>query len=207
MKAVKPISSEPVLYLMAVVMAIGAGLSMIFTTDHRWLDWHLSRLGEGGQLSAVIFNAGAGLCSLLMGVFAHRLLEDILALKGAHYDISRAETVIGIGFGTIAVCMMGIAVFPFDTFPTIHNTFGYGMTVSFVLLILLLPRVLRVFSRRFTAFTFAFVGCMAALFGVYFATGGTGIHLIFIEMLVLVYFYAWAIVLTKTIRQKVADLQ
>lgn len=208
MKVAKSISSEPVLYLMAAVMTVGAGLSMMFTTDHRWLDWHLSRLGEGGQLSAVIFNVGVGLCALLMGVFTHRLVDDVALLRtGKGHSVQLAETVIGVGLGCIAVCMMGIAVFPFDAFPFVHNIFGYGMTLSFVALIIIIPTVLKIFSRRFTVSTYAFVVCMAILFGGYFATSGRALHLIFIEMLVLVYFYAWAIVLTKTIRHNVARLQ
>lgn len=202
MKAKKSFPSELLLYLMASVMACGIGLSIVFTTDQRWLDWHLSKLGEGGQLAAIVFNTGAVLSGLVMAAFAHKLVGDIRALKVAKPIKNRAEVLLQTGFRVIAVCMMGIGLFPFDRFPVIHNFFGYGTTLMFASLVILVPLVLPVVTLRFQQVTYAFVACLAIMFAVYFASNSAVLRLLYIELIALACFYAWAIILTRTIRQK-----
>lgn len=194
------ISSEPILYLIAAIMAVGGLLSAAMTADPRWMQWHLSRLGEGGHVSAVVFNLSCALSSLLMGEFARRIVNDLAIITMPRATLEAARRIVGVGLGLVAVCMMGIAVFPFDHYPVVHNIFGYGMTLVYVVIITQLPTLLPVFTRVFMAFTYAFVALMVVLFGVYFATGGTRPHLIYIEITGLLFFFVWVIMLVRSIR-------
>ena len=181
-------------------MAVGGFLSAAMTADPRWMEWHLSRLGEGGHLSSIIFNLSCALASLLMGEFTRRIVNDLSIITMPKKTLASARRILGWGLGVVAVCMMGIAVFPFDQFPIIHNIFGYGMTMVYVVVITQLPVLLPVFTRRFIAFTYAFVLLMAALFGIYFATGGARPHLIYIEIIGLLFFFIWVLMLVRSIR-------
>ncbi len=205
--AQKVLKSEPILYTMAATMAAGIALSMALSTDTSWMHWHLSRLGEGNQFSAGLFNIVAALCALMMGAFTHYLVDDVGHLDLPAKALHRAQTILGVCLGVISVCMMGIAVFPFDRFPVVHNIFGYGATITFVQLIILLPNALPVLSHRFTLVTYNFVVFLAIAFGIYFATGGKVIALINIEILALMYFYLWMIALERAIKQKTKHLQ
>lgn len=178
----------------------------MFTTDSRWIDWHLSRLGEGGQFSAVIFNVVTATCALLMTVFARRLVDNLEHVNALASQKRRAGRILPLGLWLIAACMLGIAIFPFDTYPAVHNVFGYGMTLTFAMLIVATPYVLPIFRRRFAILSYCFLALLAALFVFYFATNGTGIHLLYIEMLALTFFYVWAIRLVHVVRQNSTEL-
>jgi hypothetical protein len=199
-KSVKRISSEPILYLIAGIMAVGGFISASLTADPRWMEWHLSRLGEGEHLSSVVFNTSCALASLLMGEFARRVVNDLGIIAMPKKTLVSAQRILGWGLGVVAVCMMGIAVFPFDKYPIIHNIFGYGMTVVYLIIITQLPVLLPIFTKKFAAFTYGFVLLMAALFGIYFATGGTKPPLIQIEIIGLLFFFLWVIILMRSIR-------
>ena len=200
MKSVKRISSEPIVYLIAGIMAVGGFISATLTADPRWMEWHLSRLGEGGHMSSVIFNASCALASLLMGEFARRVVNDLGIIAMPKKTLASARRILGWGLGVVAVCMMGIAVFPFDKYPIIHNIFGYGMTVVYLIIITQLPVLLPIFTKKFIAFTYGFVLLMAVLFGTYFATDGTKPPLIQIEIIGLLFFFLWVIILIRSIR-------
>lgn len=181
-------------------MAVGGFISASMTADSRWMEWHLSRLGEGGQISSVVFNVSCALASLLMGEFARRLVNDLSIVTMPRKTLSSARRVLGGALSVVAVCMMGIAVFPFDRYPIIHNTFGYSMTAVYLSLVIYLPLLMPIFTKKFTALTYSFVIMIMALFGIYFASGGTRPNLIFIEIIGLLFFFLWVIMLTKSIR-------
>lgn len=200
MKTTKPIASEPFVYLLAGIMAAGGVVSAMLTSDPRWAEWHLSRLGEGGYLSSYVFNGVSALCAVLMGGLTQRLRNDLQIIKAPAKAHRLARRLITVGFFIVSVCMMGIAVFPFDTFPVIHNMFGYSMTATYIAVIAWLPWILPLFSRFFTGLTYTFIALTMALFGMYFATGGAMPHLIYIEIFGLVFFFTWLIMLVRAIR-------
>lgn len=200
MPTTKRISSEPILYLIAGIMAVGGFLSAALTSDLRWMEWHLSRLGEGGHVSSIIFNISCALASLLMGEFARRIANDVSIITMPSNTLRSARRLLSWGLGAVAVCMMGIAVFPFDQHPVLHNAFGYSMTVIYMFMILRLPVMLPVFTKRFIATTYLFVTLMLLLFAVYFSSNGTNPKLIYIEILGLLYFFVWMMTLVRGIR-------
>lgn len=194
------ISSEPILYTLAAIMAIGGMISAIMTADTRWMQWHLSRLGEGGHLSSYVFNTSCALSSLLMGTFARRLSNDITLINAPQGVMKKARRILRVGLGIVAVCMMGVAVFPYDRFPLVHDVFGYSMTIIFVGLIAWLPLILPILTKFFMGVTYTFIIIMAILFAVYFATNQHTPHLIYIEILGLLFFFVWVMVLLRSIR-------
>lgn len=200
MKSMRRISSEPILYLIAGIMAVGGFASAALTSDARWMEWHLSRLGEGGQLSSIVFNLSCAMASLLMGEFARRLVNDLSIIAMPKTTLASARRIIGWGLGMVAVCMMGIAVFPFDQHPVVHNIFGYSMTAAYLIMITQLPVLLPLFTKKFVIFTYSFVVLMVGLFGAYFANGGTNPKLIYIEIIGLLFFFLWVIMLVRSIR-------
>lgn len=181
-------------------MAAGGMISAMLTSDPRWMEWHLSRLGEGGHISSYIFNTCSAVCSLLMGTLTAKLLQDIKLVHAPHKAHVAARRLLAVGLFTIAVCMMGVAVFPFDTQPIIHNSFGYTMTVMYIVVIARLPVLLPLFSRLFTACVYLFIAVTFALFTSYFITGGRTPHLLYIEIFGMMFFFAWLIMLTRAIR-------
>lgn len=181
-------------------MAVGGLVSALLTTDPRWMEWHLSRLGEGHQVSAMVFNISCALCSLLMGGFARRLAKDLQIITMPPAVLATAQRLVRIGLGIVAVCMMGVAVFPFDRYPVAHNIFGYSMTVTYLAMIVLLPRILPIITRRFMAATYGFIATMVLLFGMYFASGQTTPRLLYIEALGLLFFFLWIMVLLRGVR-------
>jgi hypothetical membrane protein len=63
-----PRSSFQMTLLLVGIAVVGIGTSMLLTDDPRWLQWHLSRLGEGGHISSGIFNLTLCLVALLFVV-------------------------------------------------------------------------------------------------------------------------------------------
>ena len=194
MKLRRP-SSGLTAYIIVSLLILGGVVSAILTTDSRWMEWHLSRLGEGGQLGAYVFNFTVGFCALLIGVFARSITNDVRELDIATDKKRLVGRLLQMALGVVSVGMIGVAAFPFDRFPLIHNFFGYGTTITFVVLIAVLPKLLPVFTRKFSVLTYIFIVILGILFGIYFATNQRGIPLIYIELLAVVYFFAWIIAL------------
>ena len=200
------LSSELIAYAIVAALIVGGSMSALLTTDTRWMEWHLSRLGEGGELSAYVFNFTVGFCALLIGVFAQSIIRDVKKMQLTSAQTRKVLRLLRVTLRLISFGLLGVAAFPFDQFPVIHNVFGYGTTITFVALIALLPKALPVFNRTFARMTYAFIGLLGVLFGIYFATNQRGIPLLYIELLALLYFIAWLAVLVRGTKAKVTSL-
>lgn len=200
MKNLKPISSEPVLYVLIAVLATGAALSIALTSDPRWMHWHFSRLGEGGHISSYIFNATLFVAGLVIAEFTRRLSRDLTIIGASRRVLDRTTRIAQWCLYGSAICLIGVALFPFDQFPIVHNIFGYSMTVLFAGMASFLVVSFPIFSWRFTVATYAFMLCLALMFGYYFMTGQRGLPLIYIEMLGIGFFFIWMIMLVRSIR-------
>lgn len=148
MKRALQISSVWYLIMIIVIVVSGVVASALLTTDPRWMGWHISRLGEGGHVSSWLFNASmllaGGLTLVMTRVLAMEL--DEVNRRRTHAKIrdklaTRLMSVMGLG-------MIGVALFPFDEFPVVHNCFGYGMFFALCTLMVLSPLVLPRFAER-----------------------------------------------------------
>lgn len=118
-------------FTLIVVGVLGIGASMALTRDERWLQWHLSRLGEGGGLAATVFNITLIACAACLAGIATHLYAELTHVQQEH----GARTVRLLLYLT-AICWVGIGTFPFDRHPIIHNLFGYGEFVTLGVLML-----------------------------------------------------------------------
>ena len=138
-----PIASFYYAILLISVCVIGLAASMLLAPDTRWVGWHLSRLGEGSQLSAAIFNATLCIEAIIFTLMAMQLRRELWArgLRGKAYLVQAVMTLT-------ALCWIGIACFPFDRFVFVHRLFGYGQTVLLGMLCLGIASLGHYFSRR-----------------------------------------------------------
>lgn len=177
-------------YLFFGTMLLGAFLSGLLTTDTRWMSWHFSRLGEGGTMSALIFNLTLFISAMMIGALGLALADAISrlsAVKGV--NLHRAKLVIGSSFGIITVCLVGLAMLPFDAFPVLHNIFGYSMLITLLSLCVATPSFLPIFSRKFYVYSYGVIP-LATLSYVPFLVMGS-ITLLTVELIMYTCLYGW----------------
>lgn len=126
---------------------------MFLTHDSRWTHWHLSRLGEGGSLSAAIFNFSLTMAGLLVALLGYKMAEEIRFFQ-PHRGAAHLQAI----FVFVGVCWLGVASFPFDKFQLIHHIFGYAQFAAIGYAMLRLQHL----CPRFSARTYG-IGYLAAL--------------------------------------------
>ncbi len=132
------------LYWLFVVFTVGSiGLAMLTTQDTRWMQWHLSRLGEGTLLPAAVFN----FCVCIIGILAFLLAYCTAAFVRSARPTENVSLFLGV-FAVIMVQLFGVAAFPYDRFPQIHDFFGYGLFFVCVIFLLFLHFVAPFLSKR-----------------------------------------------------------
>ncbi len=190
-------------YLFFGTMLLGALLSGLLTTDTRWMNWHFSRLGEGGMLSALIFNTALLVSAMIFGALGLALTDTISrfsAIEGV--DLPRAKMIIGRSFNIITICLIGLAIFPFDTFPAFHNIFGYSMFFTFLFLCAVTRSFLPIFSREFYLYSYGVV-LIATLCYVLFLIVGS-ITLLTVEFTMYTFLYGWLLMFINGIQKMAA---
>jgi len=162
---------------------------MITTRDARWAQWHLSRLGEGGGASAIVFNLTVIACAVCLTIIASYLYGE----RARTVPLGRAEVVRTLLY-VVAICWIGIGMFPFDGHPIVHNIFGYG---EFIVLGVLIAGM-RYWSPNLTRRTYwlGYIGvCVAVLMMIGFhVTHFTS--LLSIELIGEAFFIGWLLSVT-----------
>lgn len=179
--------------LMGLVL-VGAAISIHLTTDSRWMEWHLSRLGEGGHLSSAIFNFTISLAAVIFTVIAMRMSDEIQTSEP--HDGARTLRNLLIA---AAMCWIGVACFPFDTFPLIHNIFGYGEAFILMIAMLGLWRICPRFSTR-TYYVGVGAAVVVGLLLVLFLTIRLT-TLLFVELVGEALLFAWLLSMTADMRR------
>lgn len=193
MITVRPHGSSYLLaWTLITTTTLGIVLSITLTTDARWIEWHLSRLGEGGTIGAAVFNLSFVVAALLLVVLAHKLMLE-LAPSG------RRQLIRGILLA-IAFCWVGIALFPFDRFPSTHNFFGYGQFLLIGLLMLRLRHICDRFSQRTYAIGLFGVILTSILLALFHLTHFT--TLLAVEVVGQALFSAWLLSMTHDSRDQ-----
>ena len=182
-------------YALALVgiATTGLALSMYLTADTRWLQWHLSRLGEGGHLSSAVFNFTMGLVAVLLTVTSTRLTDEL-----GHVHRHPRQRIIHALFLIAAVMCIGVACFPFDTFPVVHNIFGHTSASALVLCMIGLPWLYPYFPKRIYYLGVISALFVALLFGIY-SINGT-VTLLFVELVGQLLLFIWLLALTYEVR-------
>lgn len=193
-------SVERTILLMATIMTAGGIASAVLTTNPDWMSMHLSRLGEGGHLSSYLFNATAAFSGLAMLALSLRISRSEGLAKVGQTASRRAKRVISVAIAAIAVCLVGLAIFPFDKFSAVHNIFGYGMTVVYLIVVAYTAFALPIFNMQFKVAAAIFLATMLGLFVFYFIFNGRQISLLQIQILGLAYFLTWLTGLARAIK-------
>lgn len=177
------------------IAVTGLALSMVLTKDTHWVQWHLSRLGEGQQLAAAVFNFSLVAAAMILVLITMRITDEI------HQCYPQQSIfILRAAFLLVAAGWIGVAAFPFDRFPTIHNVFGYGQMAVVCFLMLRLKHLSQGFSERTHAIGLAgvIVGCslMAAYHLVHTPS------LLIVELCGQIVFFAWLLSMTNDQRRQ-----
>lgn len=193
--------SSRIAYSFGGVLILGTILSSLFSTDSRWMNWHFSRLGEGSTFSSSIFNVALLLAAVLAFALGLSLKDNISRITNTtDVDVDRAKTIIYKSFSVATVCLIGVALFPFDRFPMIHNIFGYSMLFMFLALCVAMPRVLPIFSERFNTYSQLVVVCVVICYTLFAAM--KIITLLIVESIMFSYFYLWILLFVRGVTRE-----
>lgn len=197
---VSKLDSIKLLYLFITVLLSGAIISGSLTTDARWMNWHFSRLGEGGMTSAIFFNITVFISALVMFMIALSLSNIVSHIpKNKDVDIGRANIIIYRSFTAVTVCLIGVAIFPFDRFPVVHNICGYSMLMIFMYLCISAPKFLPIFSKSFYLYSKLVILCVIICYTLFIVFNV--ISLLTVEFIIFTFLYAWLLLFVKGIRQ------
>jgi MFS family permease len=177
-------------YLFFGIVLFGATLSGLLTTDSRWMNWHFSRLGEGGMISAMIFNIALLISAVIMFALGVALTDNIACVsKKSDMNLDKFKKIINRSFTAIAICLVGVATFPFDRFPVVHNIFGYSMLFIFLGLCIVTPKMLPIFSRKFYIYGQSVILCTIICYVLFIIVGS--ITLLTVEFIIFTFLYGW----------------
>lgn len=177
-------------YLFFGIVLFGATLSGLLTTDSRWMSWHFSRLGEGGMISAMIFNVALLVSAVVMFALGIALTDNIARVsKKSDMNLDKIKKIINRSFTAIAICLVGVATFPFDRFPVVHNIFGYSMLFIFLGLCIVTPKMLPIFSRKFYIYGQSVILCTIICYVLFIIVGS--ITLLTVEFIIFTFIYGW----------------
>ncbi len=189
MKKRSALSSFNLAWVFTGVTLTGLALSMALTTDEQWVQWHLSRLGEGGSLSASIFNFSLIVAALILSWLGVKVANEIRGVR-PHAGVFILRSILLF----IALCWIGVATFPFDKSPIIHNLFGYAQFFAVAYAMLGLKQLCPRFSERtyYIGYAAALVtGLLMAFFHLtHFTT------LLTVELIGQLFIYIWILSMT-----------
>jgi hypothetical membrane protein len=200
MKSRLRIDSPNLAYSFGSVLLVGAATSGLLTKDTRWMNWHFSRLGEGGTISSIIFNITLLISAAVMFALGLALIENISQIPDTvSINVNRAKTIISRAFNAVTVCLVGVAIFPFDRFPVIHNIFGYSMLFIFLALCIMMPKILPIFSKQFYIYSRLVILCAIICYTLFLAV--KVMTLLAVEFVMFTSLYAWLLFLISGIRK------
>ena len=190
--------SLKLLYLFITVSLVGAVVSSLYTTDTRWMNWHISRLGEGGKFSSIIFNITVLVSATIMFMMAISLSEKVFNINSdLNIDIKRANLIIYRALTAATLCLIGVAMFPFDRYPAIHNICGYSMLFIYLALCTYAPKFLPIFSKNFYLYS-KFVILLVIICYILYIIFQV-VTLLQIELIIFTFMYGWFLLFIKGI--------
>lgn len=176
--------------LLVMFMAVATLTSMATAQDPLWWEYHFSQLGTFGDRSSGLFNLALIIAGLLVTTFALYLHRDIARLVelGVLRHSWSARTVSTL-FIVMGLMLAGVGVFPLHVSMPLHNFCAAGMSVSFALMLLATPVILRGMAWPFFATTAGFFLALLAA-TVFFAVTGY-FNLTAFELVAFVIMFGW----------------
>lgn len=149
------LSTLSVLLCLLAFLALGIAATIVFSGDPNWAQWHFSYLGEGGSLSARIFNLTLMASSVFLFVAAYTARRELYVIKNSDERFRNiwpnffCANLIFMGLSLILV-----ALTPRDLYPSIHDIFGHDVYYSVVVMSLLSPLFLPGYSLWFYVYSY-----------------------------------------------------
>ena len=185
-------------YIFGAILLTGSLLSGVISTDKRWMEWHFSRLGEGGTFSSMIFNVSLILAAIVVFILGDEITKNINKFNNISKSVKKkAVNIIGGVFKTVTLCLVVVSAFPFDHFPVVHNIFGYSMLFVFLYLCMSINNILPVFSDRFYIYGYSIIITTVICYILFLGIGA--ISLLLVEFIIYIMFYVWLILFTNNI--------
>lgn len=192
-------SSLSLVWALIGIFVSGVALSMALTSDSRWMQWHLSRLGEGTGLPAAMFNFVLSVGAFMLVLVAIRMTDEIQYRRPQERVVTLRNVLI-----LAAVCGLGLASFPFDRSHLIHWFFGYGQFFLLGYLMLRLKYISGAFSDRTHTLGLAGVVIVSLLMGLHHT-----IHvpsLLIVELVGQFVVFVWLLSMAEDQQQKQRDV-
>lgn len=183
------ISSYNLAWIFIGVTLTGLALSIALTNDNSWQQWHLSRLGEGRSLSSSIFNFSLIIAAMILSWLGIKVANEI-QLQRPHTGAYTLRSLLLFA----AFCWVGVALFPFDRFPIIHNIFGYTQFFAIGYAMLALKKFCPRFSNRTYNVGYGAALVTGLLMGMFLMTGFA--TLLIVELIGQIFIYIWIISMT-----------
>lgn len=184
-------------YLLGYTLLGGSLLSGAFSPDSLWINWHFSRLGEGQTLSSVIFNSCLFISGVIMTLIAFSIKKSLIDISRGSSEYAKASKLFFALLISIAICLMLLALLPFDKFSILHNIAGYSLLAFSIALALSTNFVLPVFARKYKFMPIIIVSTAIVLYVPYFIAHN--LSLLMIEFVLFVLIYIWFIMFTNSI--------
>jgi hypothetical protein len=195
-------SGAQIVYLFGVTLLSGALISGLSSADKSWIQWHFSRLGEGGRLSAIIFNIAlmlAGAMLIILGIKIKYAINKLIKKIKLEHNFKTA--LLYRLLYIVGVCLISVGLFPFDRFPLIHNIAGYGSLVGVLLVCYFSPLLLPVFTKRYIKYSHFLVATTVIIYTLYFTIHS--LRLLIVEFILFVFVYIWLLSFIKEIYNKI----
>lgn len=190
--------------LVSVFLVMGAVLSAVNTSNEFWWRVHFSQLGMTPGLAGFAFNYTLALTGLVMMTMADFLTHDMQRWLDATDQGRWKSHVVRSGIVTMGAMLSGIGLIPVTLSHRGHLIATYGAVLSFMLLAVLSPIILRQIPWAFrwvSAATLALLALLTYLFKVAGTLGTTGF-----EMLAVSLALVWMMLFIRTVVAAARDL-
>lgn len=195
-------SGAMVVYLFGTTLLSGALISGLSSADKTWIQWHFSRLGEGGRISAIIFNAALILAGIMLIILGVKLKAAVKKLIKKYKLESNVKTLLLYRMiYVVGFCLIAVGIFPFDQHPLIHNIAGYGSLVGVLIVCYISPYLLPIFSKRYIRYSHFLVAATVIIYSFYFTIHS--LRLLIVEFILFIFVYIWLLAFIKEIYNKI----
>lgn len=151
--SVSSITTPKLAMLLIVFMASATLASMATAQDPQWWEYHFSQLGTADDFSSSLFNLALIIGGAFVTTFALYVDRDLTTLvQQGVLERASAPRLVSVVFIFMGVLLAGVGLVPVNVSTPIHNFCAVGMSISFLVLLIGAPWILRGMPRRFFVF-------------------------------------------------------
>ena len=161
--SVSSITTPKLAMLLIVFMASATLASMATAQDPQWWEYHFSQLGTADDFSSSLFNLALIIGGAFVTTFALYVDRDLTTLvRQGLLERASAPRFVSVVFIVMGVLLAGVGLVPVNVSTPIHNFCAVGMSISFLVLLIGAPSILRGMPRRFFVFCWGAIALLLA---------------------------------------------